>query len=449
VLYAALVLTAGERVPALVTAPERVGRAPQALGITAPALALPRWEVVRACAALLAAAYLLLVAFSGHAADVTPGWLSYPLDWLHLLSTAAWVGGIAALAYGVLPLRGALAPEERALAVLPLLDRFSPVAYLAVAGLALSGLYNAVNHLNAPARLADTTYGQLLVLKLLLVGLLLLLSSSHVWWLRPRIARAQDRAPQDARAMASLHEGLGALAGRLRLEAGVGAAVLLATALMGQTLPTTSAAPGPAPGAIPASISGTAVTGDLRAQLTVAPPALGATTFTLHLWEKGTPLTANTGAAIIHLSPAAQPALRATLDPLGQGTQFTVRGSLATADTWRAEVLVRTARVNEYRTLLFTFTIGPGAAFLPSDVNPQAITPPGQASSQPSGTTRDLSGVACPRPSTCVAVGGIVGSTNSGTILRSTNGGSTWRAGGAMAARRREPAGLAWTNGTV
>jgi copper transport protein len=119
VLYAALVLTAGERVPALVTAPERVGRAPQALGITAPARALPRWEVVRACAALLAAAYLLLVAFSGHAADVTPSWLSYPIDWLHLLSTAAWVGGIAALAYGVVPLRCALAPEERALAVLP------------------------------------------------------------------------------------------------------------------------------------------------------------------------------------------------------------------------------------------------------------------------------------------------------------------------------------------
>jgi photosystem II stability/assembly factor-like uncharacterized protein len=32
-----------------------------------------------------------------------------------------------------------------------------------------------------------------------------------------------------------------------------------------------------------------------------------------------------------------------------------------------------------------------------------------------------LYGVACPRPSTCVALG------SSGTILRSTDGGSTWR----------------------
>jgi photosystem II stability/assembly factor-like uncharacterized protein len=43
------------------------------------------------------------------------------------------------------------------------------------------------------------------------------------------------------------------------------------------------------------------------------------------------------------------------------------------------------------------------------------------ASSQISGTLIDLHGVACPSPSTCVAVGG------GGTILRSTDGGRTWR----------------------
>src|SRR2546423_298807 len=43
------------------------------------------------------------------------------------------------------------------------------------------------------------------------------------------------------------------------------------------------------------------------------------------------------------------------------------------------------------------------------------------ASRQPSGTPNTLDGVACPRPSTCVAVG------EGGTILRSTDGGSTWR----------------------
>ncbi|HKO23617.1 MAG TPA: CopD family protein, partial [Chloroflexota bacterium] len=437
VLLAALLLTGRARAPAVATTsaptPEQVRRAPRALGITAPTPATPSWAVVRGIAALLAAAYMLLVAFSGHAADVTPGWLSYPIDWLHLLFTAAWVGGIAALAYGVLPVRRTLAPEERAMAVLPLLDRFSPVAYLAVAVLALSGLYNAVNHLDAPARLADTAYGQLLVLKLLLVGLLMLLSSSHVWGLRPHMVRLHRKGHRDAHAVAGVHEGLATLAARLRLETGVGAAILLATALMGQTLPptgTSSAVVGPS-GAVPATISGTAVTGDLRAQLTVAPPAVGTSTFTLQVWEKGTPITGNTGAAIIHLYPAAQPALRASLTPVAHGTRFTVRGSLATTGACRVDVLVRTATVNDYRTLPFTFTVGPGATFLVPGLNPAAITitvAPGRISAP---NTFTITGVRAP----AVRLLSQSLDMNMGIIpyLATPLGGGSWRVGNVYA----------------
>ena len=50
------------------------------------------------------------------------------------------------------------------------------------------------------------------------------------------------------------------------------------------------------------------------------------------------------------------------------------------------------------------------------------------ASSQTSGTPDDLLGVACARPSTCVAVGGtFLGGTTRGTIVRSTDGARTWR----------------------
>jgi copper transport protein len=129
-----------------------------------------RWVSRRNGHIALAALSLLLVAFSGHAADVQPSWLSYPIDWLHLLSTAAWTGGIAALAYGVLPLRLILPPEERAPTILLLLDRFSPIAYGAVIVLTLAGLYNVVNHLGPPSRLVTTLYGQLLALKLGTVG---------------------------------------------------------------------------------------------------------------------------------------------------------------------------------------------------------------------------------------------------------------------------------------
>src|SRR5436853_619242 len=45
-----------------------------------------------------------------------------------------------------------------------------------------------------------------------------------------------------------------------------------------------------------------------------------------------------------------------------------------------------------------------------------------------SGTTSGLIGVACPSPSTCVAVGGsgVGGMRPRGTLLRSTDGGRTW-----------------------
>ena len=199
-------------------------------------------------------------------------------------------------------------------------------------------------------------------------------------WLRPRIARAQYRATlaghmgEGSRDAALVHENLSSLASRLRLEAWVGAGILLATALMSQTLPA-DAAPSATSATPPATITGMAAAGDLRAALTVAPPQIGAATFTLRIWEHGTAITADTGAAIIHLFPAAQPGLRANLTPQATGTRFSVRGSLAATGTWRAQVLVRTATVNDYRTLSFTFVAGQQARFVTSGLTMKRKAP--------------------------------------------------------------------------
>jgi streptogramin lyase len=160
---------------------------------------------------------------------------------------------------------------------------------------------------------------------------------------------------------------LATLAARLRLEAGVGAAILLMTALMGQALPPGAESTAVA-GAVSTGVAGTGAatvssgttTSDLHGRLTVEPPTVGTATFTLRLWERRAPITMATGAAIIHLYPVAQPSSRADLAPAAQGALWVTRGSLATAGTWRADVLVRTLAVDQYRTLPFTFTVGPG-----------------------------------------------------------------------------------------
>ncbi len=374
-LLGALLLSRQVRAPAasaggkILPWPERSAPRPtQAVGIVAPAFARPHWETARPVLLALSGAYMLLVALSGHAANVSPLWFSAGIDWIHLVCTAAWVGGMAALAYGVMPFRRALAPEERAPAVLALLDRFSPVAYLAVGALALSGLLTALSHLHTVSAVTGTTYGHLLTLKSALVGLLVLFSASHVRGLRPLIARAHRQITGQAHAAATVHEGLATLAGRLRLEVGIGALVLLCTALMSQTLPAAAtAAPTPRAAAMPpASINGVAARGDLRVSLTVAPPAVGTAAFTLRVWEAGQAVTADTGAVLVHLSPEAQPQVQANLTATGQGTRFSARGSLGLTGTWRADVLIRTVRVNDYRTIPFTFTVGPGARFTPA-----------------------------------------------------------------------------------
>jgi copper transport protein len=281
---------------------------------------------------------------------------------------------MAALTYGVLPAWRTLPPKERAAAVLPLLDRFSPVAYVAVAALALSGLYDAVHHLSAPAMLTGTLYGSFLLIKLGLIGTLMLLSASHVYGLRPHLADLQRRAARDRQALAGVQTGLRDLVGLLRWETGVGGAVLLATAFMGQTLPAAATVVSRT-SPIPLTIAGVAATGTLRGELRVTPPLVGTATVTLRLWQRGVPVTADTGAAILHLYPAAQSTLRANLTFSGSGARFIARMSLAATGAWRADVLVRTAADDEYRTLPFAFIVGRSATF----VNPLSLSKRGPA----------------------------------------------------------------------
>ena len=249
-LLAALVLALLVHASAVAPEPSqpRIIPHPQHLGIVGPALGLPgdRLRFAGLALTVIALVYMLLVAWSGHAVKVTPLWLSLAVDWVHLVGTAAWIGAIAVLAWGVMPLLYTLLPHERAHAVLPLLQRYSPLAYAAVVGLVLSGIYNAFNHLSSPGlsltgELRSTIYGQLALLKSVGVVVLMVLSASHTYLLRPWIARMERAAESgdDEQGLfeADAEEGLGALPERLRFEAYIGAIILLAASAMSQTFP--------------------------------------------------------------------------------------------------------------------------------------------------------------------------------------------------------------------
>lgn len=99
-------------------------------------------------------------ALSEHASTGIQSSVAMPVDVLHLLAVAAWLGGLATL---LTALHRSAAVERRAV------RRFSTVAFVSVVVLAATGLYQSWRQVGSWSALTGTTYGQLLMLKVGLV----------------------------------------------------------------------------------------------------------------------------------------------------------------------------------------------------------------------------------------------------------------------------------------
>lgn len=192
-------------------------------------------------------------------------WVAMVADWLHLLAVGFWAGGLATL---VLTLAAALRPyhdEERRLALLAALSRFSHVAVLSVIVVLTTGIYSASNWLHTPSDTTQTAYGGALVAKLLLAAALLLAGLTHHMALRAERFRRWSRLI--ARAGQFTHT--------LRLEALLVLPVLLAAALL-------SATPVPVPEFAQQSVeppTATQRTGAWGVTVTISPGGPGVNTY--------------------------------------------------------------------------------------------------------------------------------------------------------------------------
>ncbi|MFJ4469804.1 copper resistance CopC/CopD family protein [Streptomyces sp. NPDC089424] len=105
-------------------------------------------------------------AMAEHASSGLQPGIAMPVDVLHLLAVAAWLGGLAAL----------LVSLYRAPAQTPLeaaaVRRFSQVAFGSVITLVVTGLYQSWRQVGSWSALTGTRYGQLLLVKVALVVLL-------------------------------------------------------------------------------------------------------------------------------------------------------------------------------------------------------------------------------------------------------------------------------------
>ena len=126
----------------------------------------------------------LTTTLSGHAADWGDVTVSVFIDWLHVLATGTWIGGLFAFGFVLSPARqGGPGPSVAAMA-----PRFSRVAAGGASIFLLTGLYNAWVQVASFSPLVTTKYGWTLLVKLFLVGLALLTAAANRYYFVPLLA---------------------------------------------------------------------------------------------------------------------------------------------------------------------------------------------------------------------------------------------------------------------
>ncbi|GGU76160.1 transport integral membrane protein [Streptomyces litmocidini] len=122
-------------------------------------------------------------ALAEHASTGLQPGVAMPVDILHLLAVAAWLGGLTVLLVALYR-----APSVERSAV----ERFSKVALGSVAVLAATGLYQSWRQVGSWSALTGTRYGQLLLVKIGLVAVLI----GIAWISRRWTRRLADPAPR-------------------------------------------------------------------------------------------------------------------------------------------------------------------------------------------------------------------------------------------------------------
>jgi copper transport protein len=275
------------------------------------------------------------------------------------------------IATSYLPVLRVHALRERAYALVTVLPYYTPWAAAGVLIMAVTGPFSATVHLSSWAQLFLTAYGRVLVVKVLLVGALLLTSALHVFFLRPRLRKEEQKyalavarhSSQEretistppvagiARQVKLRERRLAAQTHRLttilRYEPLLGVAVLLCVGLMnvfaGTLVPAAPAAP--AQHTPVSSFQTTATTADQRFTVTliVAPNQPGPNSFTVSVRDARTgKATTNVGVSLYtsHLD-MEMGTDTVNLQPDGKG-HFSATGDLVMGGHWQIRIQIRT-----------------------------------------------------------------------------------------------------------
>jgi copper transport protein len=270
----------------------------------------------RPVVAIIAVLSLGTVTWAGHAR--TGRWVAaaVPLDVAHLAAGALWLGGLVVVVVVVLRRLG----DDEAV---PVAARFSPVAAACVAVVVATGTVQSWRQLGSLAGFQDTTYGRLLVVKVVLVAVVVVLGAMS----RSRL-RAGDRS----------------LRSSVRAEAVLGVTVLAVTSLL--------VAADPARTVEARAWDGERLVQGTVLQAVAAPARTGPVDFHVYVSDPTLGLTTRLAvAAELALPGKGITEVEVPLAAAGRGHWAAYDVDVPITGTWHLEVVLTVGELDQRRTM--------------------------------------------------------------------------------------------------
>jgi copper transport protein len=276
----------------------------------------------------------LTTSLTSHSAAIAqPPLVPLIADWLHLIATAIWVGGLAQMAFVVPAAAKSLDDDDRAWLWLKVVVHFSTVAAIGLGSLLVTGVYMATLHVGDWPSLLATAYGRALLLKLALAGAAMLLGAFNLLVVKPRLDRAVD-APQA--------ESSSALLRRFRRVVAVEAIVALATLASAGILTDLPRSKDPQPLAAGGPLQLTTRAEELDAILIIDPALQGSNRFDVRLAENGAPIVDATDISLRFTYLTRSLGATSAQAALGADDGYSASGAfLSLPGDWQIEIAVR------------------------------------------------------------------------------------------------------------
>ena len=288
---------------------------------------------------MLGGVLLFVISLGSHAAALTVPLFPVIADWLHVVAMSVWLGGLIGLLFMLRHLRHIDSAGDFSLV---LVRRFSDVATICVTTLGLTGLIQLFFQVGDLYNLFITSYGQALLVKLLLLVPLLGLGALNLYTTRRKIETAIKSAATGETFPRPVRLVMRSVTGEILL---IGA-VLAVTGIL-TNLP-------PAREAFGSGAVAHGQADDLRVAVAVNPGLPGLNTFDIYVQDAlFRPVNGVQKVALIFgMLEHDMGQEEATATQVGDG-HYVVKGSyISMIGTWQVGILVRRSGLYDARTTL-------------------------------------------------------------------------------------------------